>query len=181
MKAKFILVLFVVFVLFGCSGEKKVVKINDFTMSSKEFEEEYNEAKKHFPSTKLDRESFLDSLIAKRLILQEAKKENLDKDEAFLKNLQGLYEQSLLKSILDKKSEEMNKDVAVSDAEIKATYAAMVESGNMSEPLDEVYDDIKWQIMRKKQIIQFGEWIKQLKEKADIKIDREALGIKGSN
>lgn len=64
----------------------------------------------------LDRQDFINSLIVKELMIQDAQKEGIDKDEAFRRSIQEYYEQSLVKQVMDKKNKSLK--VAISDSEI---------------------------------------------------------------
>jgi hypothetical protein len=63
-----------------------------------------------------DKQEFINSLIVKELMIQDAEKEGIDKDEAFRRSIQDYYEQSLIKQVMDKKIKSLK--VAVTDAEI---------------------------------------------------------------
>jgi len=63
-----------------------------------------------------DRQGFINSLITKELMIQEAQKEGIDKTEAFRYSIQEYYEQSLVKQIMDKKISGLK--VSVNDEEI---------------------------------------------------------------
>lgn len=59
---------------------------------------------------------FINSLITKQLLIQEAKREGLDQEEAFRWSIQNFYEQSLIKVLMDRRFSALV--VEVSDAEI---------------------------------------------------------------
>jgi len=58
----------------------------------------------------------VNSAITRELLLQEAQRQKIDKEEAFRKSLKDFYEQSLLKILMDRKYASLN--VTVSDGEI---------------------------------------------------------------
>lgn len=64
----------------------------------------------------LDRQDFINSLIVKELMIQDAQKEGIDKNEAFRRSIQDYYEQSLIKQVMEKKIRSLR--VAVTDAEV---------------------------------------------------------------
>jgi len=59
-----------------------------------------------------DRHDFINSLIVKELMIQDAQKEGIDKDEAFRRSIQDYYEQSLVKQVMDKKIKSLKIDVS---------------------------------------------------------------------
>ncbi len=63
-------------------------------------------------------EQFIDSLIMQELLIQEALKQNIHKEESFRRSVESFYEQSLIKILLDRKYRESSPEVA--DAEIEA-------------------------------------------------------------
>lgn len=58
-----------------------------------------------------DRQDFINSLIVRELMIQDAQKEGIDKDEAFRRSIQDYYEQSLIKQVMDKKIKNLKVDV----------------------------------------------------------------------
>lgn len=177
---KFICVVILLFLLCGCirkKGEKIAIKINNFKMTTEEFAEEFKEAGAGLLGPANQKEAFLENLINRKLILQEAERLGLNRDKVFLKSIERFYEQTLLKSVLDKKSNEFISKVQVSEKEIEDFYNELKEKGLIDKPLSEVYKEIRWQVLRQKQSQAFNNWIEGLKEKAKIEIDKKALGI----
>lgn len=58
-----------------------------------------------------DRHDFINSLIVRELMIQDAQKEGIDKNEAFRRSIQDYYEQSLIKQVIDKKIKSLKVDV----------------------------------------------------------------------
>lgn len=58
-----------------------------------------------------DRQDFINSLIVRELMIQDAQKEGIDKNEAFRRSIQDYYEQSLIKQVMDKKIKSLKVDV----------------------------------------------------------------------
>ncbi len=67
-------------------------------------------------------EALLDSAITRELLIQEAQRRNLDKEESFRKSLKSFYEESLIKNLMDRQYRDPKVDV--SESEIDA-YLAM--------------------------------------------------------
>ncbi|MDR3088505.1 MAG: hypothetical protein LBU39_01635 [Desulfobulbaceae bacterium] len=61
-------------------------------------------------------EDLINSAITRELLIQEAQRQKIDKEEAFRKSLKAFYEQSLLKILMDRKYAAFN--VTTSDEEI---------------------------------------------------------------
>lgn len=88
------------------SPEKNIaISINKKQISLAEFNSRL--ASVHDP----DRKNFINSLIVRELMIQDAQKEGIDKDESFRRSIQDYYEQSLIRQVVDKKIKNLKVDV----------------------------------------------------------------------
>jgi hypothetical protein len=78
------------------AGKKAAIIINDKVITLDEFAGMK-------PSHDEHRADFINSLIARELLIQEAQRTGIDKEENFRRSLQGFYEQSLVKVLMDRK------------------------------------------------------------------------------
>ena len=92
------------FTAYGCGGAKKisgndkvVARINNYTMTAEDFRDYARVA----GGTK---EEALEELITRDILIQEAQKNNFDKDRAFMKEIERYWEQALLKLLIKKKN-----------------------------------------------------------------------------
>ncbi len=174
MRKYFIILLLSVFVL-GCQNQPKnkvvLAKVNNYEITQQEFEEEFKDSSFGRVDTLESRKEFLNTLINRKLILQEAQKKGLDKDKAFLKMIEKFWEQSLLKLALDKKSKEIAGSAIVSDKKIEEAYQRMLKNGKTDKTYDQMYNQIKWDILKLKESKAMNDWVNDLHKKADIKID----------
>jgi|WetSurMetagenome_2_1015567.scaffolds.fasta_scaffold02389_7 hypothetical protein len=69
------------------------------------------------------RPDFIDSIITKELMIQEARRSGIDREEQFRKSIQNFYEQSLVKTLMERKFASLN--ITVSDEEIDRYYSMM--------------------------------------------------------
>ncbi len=154
--------------------ERVVATINDYDMTVEDFNYESKEVLHmgrvlgDFPVTK---EDLLDALITKEILLQEAQKENLDKDRNFMKSIELYWEQTLIKNLMLKKSEEIEKKIMVYEDEINDYYNKM--SPDEKKPLAEVKDEIVTRIKMKKEREFMDEWINGLRSKSRIRINKK--------
>ncbi len=155
--------------------DQYVLKINQFAMTKDEFENYFAKMNVGRDDTPDARSGVLDALISKKLILQEAEKIGLQKSEEFLDALQHYYEQLLFKLIVDLKSKELSSLAQVTDADVKARYENMQAEGLTDKPLEDIYSQIKWQILREKQTQALNDWLKDVKDKSNIDINYEAV------
>ena len=73
----------------------------------------------------MGRDEFVDSLITQQLLIQEAIKQEINKEEPFRKSVENYYEQSLIKVLLDRKLNSL--EVAVGQEEIEK-YQRLAQS-----------------------------------------------------
>ncbi|MFC1867598.1 SurA N-terminal domain-containing protein [Thermodesulfobacteriota bacterium] len=91
-KPLFILLLLLSMQLFSCSKDKTdhpeiLAKINDYNFTLREFQTRLAaelEMERDFKLTKEARDEFLDAIIKKELLIQEAKKLDLDKEDRYI-------------------------------------------------------------------------------------------------
>jgi len=116
----------------GCSkkknDEKILARINDYELYVSEFE---NEAaltmanKNMYKDLSSAKKALLDEIITKKLLIQEAQKENFDKEKFFMKEIERYWEQTLLKLLFAKKFNQFSQAVEVSENEILQEYKKM--------------------------------------------------------
>ncbi len=170
---------------FLCCGqeeraEKKdiVARINDYELTLDEFEgrlledlrldEDYkvtNEAKKEL----------LEQLIRKELLIQEAKKLDLDRKEKFIRTIERYWESTLIRNLMELKGKQIDQRVYVSQEEIEARYKEMQKSEQGIGPIDKMRKEIAEQIKDQKKREKMKEWINALRKNARIEIDEKLL------
>lgn len=163
----------------GCNPAPKdkqiLAKVNNYEITLDEFEEEFKGSGYDRNGTQDARKEFLNNLINRKLILQDAQKKGLDKDKGFLKMIEKFWEQSLLKLAIDKKTRETAGSALVTDKEIEDAYNKLVKEGKADKAYDQIYQQIKWEITRSKETRALNEWVAQLHKKADIKVNYDLL------
>jgi peptidyl-prolyl cis-trans isomerase C len=116
--------------IFSCSKkqEGKVLVTMD---GDKITLEEFNKALDKIPmnmkmlvASQTGKRNYLDTLITKRLLLREAKKDKIDSDKEFLDRLDEIKDQLLMESLLKKK---LTMDGKITDDELKKYYDAHKE------------------------------------------------------
>ncbi len=160
----------------GCSQQKKApLKINNYEISREEFNSQFKESQYGSQDTLESRKEFLDNLIDRKLILQDAQAKGLDKNPAFLKMIEKFWEQSLLKLALDAKSKEVANAASASDNDIAARYAQLQKEGRLDKPYEQMYGQIKWELIKEKETKMINDWVLQLRKKANVVIDDSLL------
>lgn len=169
--------------LFSCSqdkaGEGKILaRINDYNLTLDEFQFQLAaelELDKDFKLTNEAKKEFLEELIRKELLVQEAKKLELDRKKKFVRTIERYWESTLIRDLIDLRSEEINKKTTVSQEEIEASYKEMQKTGQGLPPLKGVQEEISERLEEEKRRKILKEWIIDLRKKANIEINRELL------
>ena len=156
-KGKFFALLLSLVLIFsnGCcprnpSDAKKgeiVLSINNYNITRGEFEGWFKDSAYGMADTPESRKDFLESLIDRKLILQQAQKEGLNKEKSFLKMIEKFWEQSLLKIALDKKTKEIESRISAAG----------------------------WDAKRAEETKMMNDWINELWAKAHIKVKEDIL------
>jgi len=122
---KFVLFFCFALLLLGCSKKedgKVLATIDGEKITLEEFNKELDRIPanmKMLVLTQSGKQSFLDRYIVKRLLMEEAKKESIEKDKDFQDRLSDIKEQLLIESLLKKK---IATNINPSEQELKDYY-----------------------------------------------------------
>ena len=169
--------------LFCCAQEKKeedivLAKINNYVLTLDEFQTQLAQELKldrEFKLTKQAKNEFLDQLISKEILIQEAKRRKLDRKEKFIRAIERYWESTLIRDLMEMKAQEIEKCSMVSQEEIEMRYNEMKNLDKNQPPLESIRQKIYKKIMEDKKCSMLEEWVNQLKEKAEIEINQELL------
>jgi peptidyl-prolyl cis-trans isomerase C len=135
------LVILICFMLLfvGC-GKKQDGKVVATVDGEKITLEEFNKELDRIPAnmkmlvlTQSGKQSFLDRYVVKRLLLEEAKKENIEKDKEFQERANDIKEQLLIESLLKKK---VTTNINPSEQELKDYYEKNKEKFKTGQEVD---------------------------------------------
>ena len=169
------------FLIFSCVQEKKekqnvLAKINDSEISIQEYEdllaEDLNQ-NNGAPFSKEKKQEFLEQIIRKDLLLQEAERLKLDQSDTFLKAIKRYREAILIKELLGLKNEEFSKNVIISKEEITARYNLIKETNKDIASLNKLEPIIVEEIKEQKTHEKIKVWMKELRENSEIYINDE--------
>lgn len=128
---RYLIIILAVLMIAGCKCPPKdkqiLARINNYEITKDEFEEEFRDSVFSVSDTEESRKSFMDNLINRKLVLQEAERQGVDKDKAFLKSIERFWEQSLLKVMLDKKSKDISMLKDAGKIEVEDAYNGWIE------------------------------------------------------
>jgi len=170
-----IVILLGIALLTGCAKkpdkDKIVAQINNYQVTIDDFNEE---AKMSIPGASKDQ--ILQDIIIKELLLEEAQKNDLDKNRRFMKEIENYWKQALIKRVIFIKGEEFLASSKASNAEIKERYDLMAkQSDGKIKPFNKMADVIRQEIRVRKAQIMLDQWIEQLKNKATITTNEAAF------
>ncbi len=119
-------------ILFSCSGvedeNKYVAEVNDTPISLEEFEREVSVASRRDPTLRITDEALeniLDTMIEKRLMIEEAVNNGLSEDEKFIETIKTFWEQTLIRELIDLKTKQWSDRLFVTEDEIKNYHKLM--------------------------------------------------------
>lgn len=171
--------------LFSCSSEKGLneekklaARINDFQLSQEKFNEELAlemEYNSDYKITADAKNQFMDSLIERELLIQEAKKRGLDREDKFKYAIEKYWKATLIKHLMEEKNREILQQCIVSDKEIKARYDMMKEENSSLPPFEQVEKEIAEELLEEKRTGKMEEWTASLRDSADIDINSDFM------
>ena len=169
--------------IFSCTQEaleekEKLAQINDYVLTFDEFQvqiaKELN-LDKEFKLTKKAKKDFLDQLITKEILIQEAKKRKLDRKEKFIRAIERYWESTLIRDLMVMEGQVIDKRTVVSQEEIEMRYEEMKKIDENQPPLESIIEEISKKIIEDKKSKKLEEWVKQLEKKATIEINGKLL------
>ena len=169
--------------LFCCSQERKeedkvLAKVNDYVLTLDEFQVQLAqelELDKEFKLTKQAKKEFLNQLITKEILIQEAKRRNLDRKEKFIRAIERYWESTLIRNLMEMQGQHIEKRTVVLQEEIEMQYKEMKNLDQNQPPLESIRQKICEEIMEDKKCDMLEEWVNQLKKQAKVEINQELL------
>ena len=173
---KYLFLLVISVLLAGCNNGARnkdvVIKINNYEITRQEFEKEFADSSFSRQGTPGSRIDFLNNLINRQLILQDAQTNDLDKSRQFIEMIQKFWEQSLLKVALEKTSREISDVVTINDKSVEAVYNKMYNEGKTDKSYSSMYQQIKWELRQARESELMDNWLQELRKKTRIEIDQ---------
>jgi hypothetical protein len=169
--------------LISCSREDPargdvLAMINDYALTVDEFERQLFAETEMFSNYKLTREAksaFLEDLIRKELLIQEAKRLELDRKQKFMKAIERYWEATLIRDLMEVKGEEISGRVLVSQDEIMSEYTRLKTLSTNVLPLSELQEEVQKKLKDKKMTRMMEKWAQDFRSTAHIDINRKLL------
>ena len=155
-----------------------LVRINDYKLTTDEFKKLFVEEMafdSEFKPTRSAREEFLEGLIRKELLINEAVKLKLDRKEAFIRSIEKYWEATLIKELLELKNKEIQETTYVTQEEIEREYIRMKKEEGIDLPLENLSGDIRDRLDEKKKQQLIEKWMSELRNKAKVEINSTYL------
>jgi hypothetical protein len=166
----------------GCSDSAPqgptVATINEYAIPLGDFEAQLADAMEYDESFKLtdaSRQAFLEELIRKELLIQEAKRLALDREEKFVASIERYWEATLIRNLIDRKGVELARGIIVSEEEIADYYEKKPAFREAGTALPEAHDTIRDTLRENKKSLALQAWLDELRSKAAIDINEELL------
>ena len=173
-----------VLALIGCgqdgdNGQDKVVaRVNDYRMTLNDFKEQLNAELEFTADVKLTetvRKNFLEEMIRKELLIQEAKRLGLDTEPDFVRAIERYWESTLIRRLLEIKGAEIGARILVSEEEIQAQYRKLKTVHDPLPPLEKMREQLARQLKEQNKTIALQKWISDLRKNSQIEINEDLL------
>lgn len=155
-----------------------LAEINDYQLTLKDFETQLAsnlEFERDFKLTQKAKKQFLDNLIEKELLLQEAMKLKLDRNKKFIAAIERYWEATLIKNLMELRGKEITESTYVSQEEVEARYGEMKRLRGNLPPMEEMQQKIVKRIKEEKKSRKLAQWVQDLKRNAKIEINQKLL------
>lgn len=168
----------------GCTAntppesETIVLQVNDSAITLPEFNEMLKFSAYADPEleiTEQSRDDFVQYLIRRQLMIQEAARLKLDRKKEFVMTIQTYWESTLIRNLMDLKSQELKQHVLVTEDEITRYYAE--NKDRFDTPPEEAREQIRTILTSKKVEEKLEQWALDLREKADIRINTAGFDL----
>lgn len=178
-----LLVLVLAGVLVSCSGDSEgegevLARINDYALTLEEFETQLAadlEMDERFKLTQEAKQEFLERLIRKELLIQEAKRRKLDQREAFVRAMERYWESTLIRDLMDRKGEEVVKRSSITEEQIRERYEALKAQNQELPPFDDMRERIGKMLLEQVRQERLQAWMEELRERAEVEVDGALL------
>ncbi|MBW1681262.1 MAG: hypothetical protein JRF59_08325 [Deltaproteobacteria bacterium] len=158
--------------------EEILARINDYELPLKVYETQLRqdlELKNDFKLTEGAKRDFLERMIRKELLIQEAVRLRLDREEDFVRAIERYWESTLIRSLMERKGREIMDRTVVTEEEIRARYEKIRRENPAAPGFDLVRDRIRKTLLEERRSAGLKAWIDGLKKAAHIEINYELL------
>ena len=151
-----------------------IATVNGKPIYLKELRREISNRARQDPTLKVDGkmlDDLVDNLIKRQLIVQEAMDKKMAEEQGFVDTIKAFWEQTLIRDFVNRKNEELERYVFVTDGEVELYYESIAEKSSSLPPLEEIRDKLKDAITRKKKTEELESWLEEKKAKSEIRLN----------
>ncbi|MBI9074485.1 MAG: SurA N-terminal domain-containing protein [Desulfatibacillum sp.] len=168
----------------ACSSEDMqeagpvVVRVNDYCLYQNEFQDLLAQEMRLEEDYKLTREAqmqFLEDMVTRQVLIQEAKRLKLDSREKFVKSVQRFWESALIRDLLEMKAREIGETTQVTQEEVLNLYRQLKEEDPDIPAFDTLQKELSDRAMEEKKTRLLAQWIRELENRCEVKIDEDLL------
>lgn len=183
----FLLILVVLFFLQACSEtqdqEDVLARINDYELTLSEFEtalQDELEMASEYKLTQAGKKDFLSSLLRREVLIQEARKRELDQQEEFVRTIERYWESTLIRNLMQQQGKAIADRVVVTEEEIRDRYERLKAQNPDIPGLETIRERLIKELEEEKKSRRLEAWVQDLLDKAEVSIN-EALLEAGMN
>lgn len=163
----------------GAENEKPVVSINQLHLSEGDLREEVKTRVVIPYGVEASDEKgpeWLNQLIDRELLVQEAQRLGLDREQEFMRTIEHFWKQALIKQLITQKGREINANLHIYEPQIEAYYKKLAqEKGGALESLSVLRKEIVRTLQEEVADKAMEDWLTDLRKQADISVDQEAI------
>ena len=173
---------FSVFLLTGCSFGKTddtvIATVNGQPLYLKELKRELAIKVRQNPSLGVNKKTLDDitgTLVDKHLILQEATRKGMTKEQKFADTIKAFWEQALIRDFIEYRNRQVEPDIFVTDKEVEDHYEELQKQGAELPPLEDIREPLRERIGQIKKLQAFEGWLDDKRRKSEIRINEELI------
>ena len=163
----------------GPSVEKDILTtVNDFKLTVSEFQSLLAadlEIDRDLKITDPVKKEYLNQIIQKEILIQEAKRLKFDQKPKFIRTIERYWEASLIRDLMESKGQEIEKQTIVTQEEVQRSYDDMKKKDPALQSLSEIEQDLTAKIREEKKTAMFQKWVEELKREARIQTNENLL------
>lgn len=175
------LTILLAFLFTSCAQESQrddstVIQVNNYSIGLEEFNALIRFQAHADPEMELTNESrdrFVDYLVSKELMLQEASRLELDREKDFIRTIEKYWEATLIRNLLEQKTARFQEQVLVTDDQVRSYY--LKHKDELGQSLSEAQGAIKTHLRSKAVENKINDWVQSLRLNADISINTARL------
>lgn len=171
--------------LAACSGDREppavvVARVNDYVLTREEFERRLVEETRYRGDQPPDQAflaSFLDQTVRKELLIQEAIRLRLDREEQFLRAIERHWENTLIRDVLERQGKRIAETTVVTEEAVRALYRERQAEDPALPPYETLASSLRDELRDQAMTKALDAWIDSLRGQAHVELHLDRLGV----